>query len=67
MIQELEQKLLHDAGEYIKEEGISIISSSIEYARKFSGGIKDFKGNSYYAHILRTTIILVELLSLIHI
>ncbi len=61
MIQELEQKLLHEAGEYIKEEGISIISSSIEYARKFSDGIKDFKGNSYYAHILRTTIILVEL------
>ncbi len=61
MIEELTSELLKNAKEYIKEEGINVISSSIEYAKKYGTEVLDVKGNSYFAHILRTTLILTEL------
>lgn len=61
MTEELIQRLLKNAREYIKKEGIEVISSSIEYASKYKDAALDVKGNPYFLHILRTTLILTEL------
>lgn len=61
MTEELIQQLLKNAREYIKKEGIEVISSSIEYASKYKDAALDVKGNPYFLHILRTTLILTEL------
>ena len=60
MIEKLKEELLKNLKVYIKKEGIDVISSSIEYAEKYQD-VKDIKGNSYFLHILRTTLILSEL------
>lgn len=61
MKEELKKQLVTSASEYIKKEGVETILSSIQYAEKYAKGIKDFKGNDYFLHVLRTALILVEL------
>ena len=61
MIDKLKNELLENVATYINEEGIKAISSSIEYAEAHIDEAQDIKGNPYFLHTLRTTLILTEL------
>lgn len=60
MIDQLREELLTKI-DYVKEEERKEIVRALEYASKFEEGIKDFNGNHYFLHVLRTAIILTDI------
>ena len=62
MTEELKNKLIDAAREYIKdEEDIERLSSAIDFAMEGYNGVKAYDGSDYVNHVLRTSLILTEL------
>lgn len=60
MIDQLKEELLAKI-DYVKEEEQKEIARALEYASKYEDGVKDFNGNPYFLHVLRTAIILTDI------